>query len=302
MEMLDELRKIDPNMAKSWHPKDRRKIRRSLEIWLTTGRKPSEIYERQNKQNVTHDASDGRQAAFTGGDDRNETLDTVSAQATSLQYDPLIIWTHAPLSFLQERLRRRVGSIIEQGLLTEVDTMRHSLCAQELKGRAVDQTRGIWVAIGYKEFVPYLLALQDKITEPKGLERLRHDAIEKTQIRTRQYAKYQIRWIRTKLIPALSNGGAMDRLFLLDGSDVSKWNTDVEATAHDLTAKFLVGAELPDPYSLFPAAGEMLSPGGRQERHLKHCDVCDKSMITDDAWRDHIGSVKHRKTVKAKSG
>ena len=49
-EIHAELRKVDPLMAARWHPKDRRHIQRSLEIWLQTGRKASEVYEEQKKR------------------------------------------------------------------------------------------------------------------------------------------------------------------------------------------------------------------------------------------------------------
>lgn len=41
--MLQELKRVDPAMAERWHPNDRRKIRRSLEIYLQTGRPASEF-------------------------------------------------------------------------------------------------------------------------------------------------------------------------------------------------------------------------------------------------------------------
>src|SRR5271168_1169210 len=42
--MIERLREVDPKMADRWHPNDRRKIRRSLEIFLLTGKKASDIY------------------------------------------------------------------------------------------------------------------------------------------------------------------------------------------------------------------------------------------------------------------
>ena len=296
-EMLEELKKVDPVMAKTWHPRDKRKVRRSLEIWLTTGQKPSDVYERQKQGLVASDV--------------NHTLNgecELDAQSRGLgmtnlfQYEPLILWTHASPSALRPRLDNRIDTMLEQGLLDEVRSMHQSLQAQESAGKAVDQSRGIWVAIGYKEFVPYLLALQDSTLTPKELAKLKLEAIERTKIRTRQYAKSQLRWIKTKLFTALSDAGASQRLFLLDGSDVEEWASDVEASAERIAAAFLQGADLPDPHSICTAAVEMLSPGGRQERHLRHCDVCEKTMTTDDAWQDHINSMKHRNTVKAKRG
>ena len=299
-EMLDELKKVDPVMAKTWHPKENRKIRRSLEIWLTTGQKPSDVYERQKQGLVACDDIHNLNGTCENGDNETNAQDTVPNVAGLLQYDPLILWTHASHSVLLSRLEKRIDSMLEQGLFNEVQSMHQSLQTQESAGKAIDQSRGIWVAIGYKEFVPYLLALEDGKLNPKELAYLKREAIERIKIRTRQYAKYQLRWIKTKLFTALSEAGALERLFLLDGSDVSSWGLEVEASADSITATFLQGADLPDPRSICTAAVDMLSPIGRQERQVKHCDVCDKIMMTDDAWRDHINSMKHRKTVQAK--
>ena len=299
-EMLEELKRVDPVMAKTWHPKEIRKVRRSLEIWLTTGQKPSDVYARQKQGLVASDVDHNLNGTCESHDRKTDTQDKVPNVTSLLQYNPLILWTHASPSVLQSRLDNRIDSMLEQGLLKEVQSMHQSLQTQESAGKAVDQSRGIWIAIGYKEFVPYLLALQDGKLNPKELPILKREAIERTKIRTRQYAKTQLRWIKTKLFTALSDAGALERLFLLDGSDTSSWGSDVEASADRITAAFLQGADLPDPHSICSVAVEMLSPGGRQERRVRPCDVCDKTMMTDDAWRDHINSMKHKNTVKAK--
>ena len=305
-DMLEELKKVDPAMAKTWHPNDTRKIRRSLEIWFTKGQKPSEVYEEQKEKQIQRPIADialrGNDAMSQNGESKEDGQDSVVERPNVLQYDPLILWMHASPAILQSRLNHRIQSMLDQGLLSEVESMHQSLQSQESTGNAVDQSRGIWVAIGYKEFIPYLLAVQKGELTQKQLEVLRQEAIEKTQIRTRQYARTQIRWIRTKLLPALSENGAEKRLFLLDGSDVSKWATKVEEVANCITATFLQRAELPDPREICPAAGNMLSIGGKQERRMKHCEVCDKTMMTDDAWRDHVNSMKHKRTARAKGG
>lgn len=300
-EMLEELRRVDPVMAATWHPKETRKIRRSLEIWLTSGKRPSDVYEKKKRQAAATTLSDELNAATNDGETAARSQHVATGTTTSLQYDPLILWTHASTSILRSRLDRRVETMLERGLLSEVQFMHQCLHSQ-VSASLIDQSRGILVAIGYKEFVPYLLALQDGKAKQKELEKLKSDAIEKTQIRTRQYAKSQIRWIRTKMISAISYEGIDKGLFILDGSDISKLAADVEAPAYDITAAFLQGRALPDPLTLCPAMADMLSPAGKQERQLRHCDVCDRTMMTNDAWQDHINSVKHKKTIKAKEG
>ena len=303
-EMLEELKRVDPAMAKSWHPKDKRKIRRSLEIWLTTGQKPSEAYKKQKRQTQGH--NDGGNLAEGPQEVESEEpqagiQDRIAGNASTLRYDPLVLWTYASPSVLRSRLDGRTESMLNQGLLAEVESMYRSLQKQECAGKVIDQTRGIWVAIGYKEFTPYLLALQEREKNDEELERLKHAAVEATQIRTRQYAKYQIRWIRTKLLSAMSDAGFENRLFLLDGSDISNWEKDVSSIGKGIVAAFLEGSDLPNALSLCPAAVDMLSSAGKHERMLRHCDICNKSTMTDDSWQDHLKSAKHRNTIRAKA-
>ena len=312
-EMLEELKRVDPAMAKSWHPKDKRKIRRSLEIWLTTGQKPSEAYEKQKPSEAYEkqkprtkahidDATPAGGLQEVGSEESQEgSQHMMAGSASSLHSDPLVLWTHASPSVLRSRLDGRTESMLDQGLLAEVESMYRSLQEQESAGRVIDPSRGIWVAIGYKEFIPYLLALQKGEVSRKELDKLKHAAVEATRIRTRQYAKYQIRWIRTKLFSALSNAGYEQRLFLLDGSDASSWAKDVSDTGKNIVAAFLEGNDLPDPLSLCPAAMDMLCLAGKHERTLRHCDICNKSTMTDDSWQDHLKSTRHRNTIRAKA-
>ena len=301
-EMLEELKRVDPAIAKSWHPKDKRKIRRSLEIWLTTGQKPSEAYEKQKQRTKGHNDSGNlaENLQVQTGDFQEGNQHRMASSASLLQYDPLVLWTHASPSVLRSRLDGRTEGMLNQGLLAEVESMYGSLQEQECAGKVIDQSRGIWIAIGYKEFTPYLLALQEGAANHKELERLKHAAVEATQIRTRQYAKYQIRWIRTKMSSALSDAKHENRLFLLNGSDASNWEKNVSDVGKDIIAAFLEGRDLPSPLSLCPAAMDMLCLAGKQERIIRHCDICNKSTMTDDSWQDHLKSTKHRNTMRAK--
>src|SRR5204863_3657281 len=84
-------------------------------------------------------------------------------------------------------------------------------------------------------------------------------AIEQTKAATRQYARRQSSWIRIKLFNALVEARISDRLFLLDGSDVSEWSKTVTVPATEITSAFLKGECLPPPASLSAAAETMLS-------------------------------------------
>ncbi|EWC44567.1 hypothetical protein DRE_06648 [Drechslerella stenobrocha 248] len=213
-EILDELRRRDPVMANRWHPNDRRKILRSLEICLSTNRKASDLYA--------------------------ETA-TKNSDVSTARYSNLLFWVHASDEVLTSRLKGRVDQMIEQGLFGEIDEMFKLY--KENSNIVTDS--GIWQSIGWKQFLPYLTAKDESEGSPAGnpetarqteveIARLRAEGIEKTNIATRHYSKSQLRWIRIKLLnrlltdkSSLPEGG----IYLLDTSELSRWNEVVRDPA-----------------------------------------------------------------------
>lgn len=275
--MMDELRKVDPRMAMRWHPKDRRKIRRSLEICLQTGRPASEVYLETEDQNL--DFQMPTEANFA---------------QSRLPNDTLMFWTHASTDSLNERLDQRVESMVSQGLLDEVCGMHDFAQSQQAQGAAVDLDRGIWIAIGYKEFLPYMM-------DDERPESLRAEGIERTKIATRQYAKRQTRWIRLKLVPAMAETSNAMNVFLCDASSLSGWAIDVDCLALKVTKSFLEGCDLPLPMSLSNLAAKMLVTEEKSERVARHCDACDKTMMSAFEWTRHLKSKGHRAVTRPKT-
>ena len=276
-EMLQELRRVDPEMANRWHPKDRRKIRRSLEIWLLNGEPASEIYSKQ--QDECHAIE-------------SEEPDVRNSR-TLRSNGPLVFWTHTSSAELNARLEKRVDDMLSRGLIEEIQSMHDFMQSQKQRGMMVDEGHGVWVAIGYKEFLPYL-------KDGRRAETLKQEAIERTKIATRQYAKRQNRWVRLKLLKAMREAGLMGNMFLLDTSDLSKWTSNVEAPAQNVTAAFLDGASLPLPETLSPIAQEMLAMEDKPSRSAQHCKVCDKTLMSEVEWSRHLKSKGHRRVTKPK--
>ncbi|KAI4714271.1 hypothetical protein J4E89_001721 [Alternaria sp. Ai002NY15] len=285
-----KLREVDPIMADRWHPNERRKIQRSLEIYLRTGKPASQLYKEQKLQ---------REASTAQVDG------TTSNSQSGLRFETLVLWVHANKDVLHRRLDGRVDKMIARGLLSEVEELSSFRERHEADtGASIDQTRGIWVSIGYKEFLEYQSALSVGSREAPELEKLKTLAIEKTQAATRQYANRQIKWIRIKLLNALINAGQKDTTFLVDGSDISQWEYNVAKPAITITEQFLSGQPLPSPSSLSPAAAEMLTPkreydlGQRPDLWQKKvCETCGTTSITENDWTLHIKSRAHRKAV-----
>jgi tRNA dimethylallyltransferase len=286
--ILQKLREVDPIMANRWHPNDRRKIQRSLEIWLNTGKTASETYEAQKE-------------VLTSRDNIPES------DISAFRFDTLIFWLHASKDSLRSRLDKRVLEMVRSGLIDEVRTLYDLQLDKSSLETNKDDSRGIWIAIGYKEFADYCAALKANDGSDVQLEKLRNTAIETTQTSTKQYAKRQVRWIQYKLINAARRNKGEDRMFLLDGSDISSWRADVEEKASGVAGKFLRGEELPDPRFLSPEAGVMLEPKGadlsqsRDQWQRQVCEPCGVTAVTKDMWEKHTRSNRHREILARKS-
>jgi tRNA dimethylallyltransferase len=285
--MIERLKEVDPVMADRWHPKDRRKIRRSLEIFLTTGKKASELYAGQKERKLQGNVENGISTSLVGDG------------------STLLFWVHTESEALKRRLDNRVDKMLDAGLLDEVKSMEIYLSRDSQAGLTVDRTRGIWVSIGWKEFEPYLKALETGTASQLDLKKLYELSIEQTKAATRQYAKRQVRWIRLTLIPALLDENALDKLYLLDGTDISQWAEAVSKPAINVTGRFLEGNELPPPQELSDAAQQILAPtDGFDEKpdvwFRQECEVCHMVAVNDVQWQTHLKSRRHRALVKKK--
>lgn len=288
--ILEKLKEVDPIIADRWHPNERRKIQRSLEIFLKTGKPASQIYDEQRlrREHSPDISSEG-----------------ISRSSTGMRFPTLIFWVYASKDVLYSRLDGRVDKMLTKGLLQEVETLTRFRQNYEAEpGMTVDQSRGIWVSIGYKEFLNYQLGLADKNLSTTNLEKLKIEGVEKTQAATRQYANRQIKWIRIKLLNAFLGAGQQDNVFLLDGTDLSRWEENVVLPALQVTKQFLSGHTLPAPSSLSATASEMLTPkrsydlGQRPDLwQKKTCDTCGIIAVTENDWNLHIKSRAHRRAV-----
>lgn len=291
--MLEALRTIDPDEALRWHPNDRRKIRHSLEVYLTSGRKPSEIYREQRTKSTATSASEASQRVGFGLYE-NEFNDA----ATQLRFDPLILWVYADLEKLTARLDQRVETMVQAGLLEEVESMQRFLHEQEQSGIHVDQTVGIWSAIGFKELLPYVSASHVEGLSAKLLMEKNKECIQATKIATRQYARQQQRWIRGKLLQALDEHNALDRMVVLDGSELSLWPQNVGEAANTIVSAFLDGEPIPKTTTTSGLTSEILVPNPKAEIKARYCQICDMTLMTQKEWDAHPKSKKHRRATR----
>ncbi|KAL2315256.1 tRNA dimethylallyltransferase [Schizosaccharomyces pombe] len=273
--MLSYLKKVDPVMAEQWHPRDTRKIRRSLEIYFHTGRPPSEIYSEQK----------------------------MKSSGSKLRYKSLIFWAFADSLVLMPRLDKRVDKMLSHGLVDEIKSMK-SLAESEKF--SPDFTRGIWQCIGFKEFMPWFEAPSDIVF---------NDCLERMKVSTRQYAKSQKKWIQSRFLPmclAQQDLSPSSILFsTTNTTDLNNWGEQVEKACRVFQYFFYNGdaiAPSADDQHAFEKARDYLSiMNGRQSQKKKFvCEEClDKrgdpfTVIGEDAFNVHIKSRKHKTTVRRK--
>ncbi|GAA5910294.1 hypothetical protein JCM8208_003499 [Rhodotorula glutinis] len=287
------LQHVDPPSAARWHWRDVRKVSRAIEIVWT---------------------------ARTWDDVRDAQQERPSEGA---RFRTLIFWLYADPDALHARLDARVDKMLERGLLSEIDELWQ--VAHEPGADPVDYSKGIYQAIGYKEFAPYLSLAHSSApssssssSPPPGPDtspalRASFDAAVRTmKTSTRQYAKRQVKWIRGKLLPAVRDeveratregreGEGDVVVVLLDATDLSKWRVNVRDPAVDLLHKFLDGAPLPDPRTLSPAAAAHLAPpSSASTSHAKRpCPTCTRDparpfLVEERQWDAHLGSKTHR--------
>jgi len=286
-EVLAKLREVDPVMAAKWHPNDDRKIRHSLEIYYATGRRASEIYEEQRNRKLQ---------AKSGTNGSNGAPELEIGEV-------LLFWLYAHQEELKERLAQRVDKMVERGLLDEVSEMYDYLQSRLSAGETVDRTKGIWQSIGFRQFEPYLSTLRQNPSDP-NLEKLKQAGIEETKIATRQYAKTQVRWVTMKTITSLQEENLLDRFYLLDSTDISRWHDEVLNKGVDLAAKFLACKPLPKPEEVSDTARQVLAEkvaraGKKDTPCHRVCELCNKTLVTEELWQKHIKGRKHTNAVRS---
>ncbi|KAK9458916.1 IPP transferase-domain-containing protein [Lipomyces oligophaga] len=270
-QLFDKLSLLDPVIAQKFHPRDRRKISTALKICFTTGKPASDIYKQQQ--------SDGKEAS---------------------RYNSLIFWVYAQPKSLYPRLDSRVDDMLEHGeLLQEVSQMAN---IYKSSTPHPDLESGIWQVIGFKEFLPYI----ESNTDSDRLNGL--DEMKKV---TRKYADTQIKWIRKKLLPIVESSRNEVQIVLLDASDLSNWEANVEKRAIEIAKAFLnhsfeKSLSVPQDKTLHELLYPKNTAWSTCADAWKHyeCDLCltktgEKFVcVGETQWNAHLRHRRHRQAVK----
>jgi tRNA dimethylallyltransferase len=140
-----ELMMVDPKYAAQIHPNNVRRVIRALEVYHSTGKSISEIQKEQQPD---------------------------------LLYETALVGLTMEREMLYDRINARVGIMIKDGLIDEVEHLYQS---------GLRDCQSIQ-AIGYKEIYDYF----------NGIVSL-EDAIDNLKQNSRRYAKRQLTWFRNKM-------------------------------------------------------------------------------------------------------
>jgi tRNA dimethylallyltransferase len=138
------------------------------------------------------------------------------------------------------------------------------------------------------------------------LEKKKHIGLEEINIATRQYARYQSRWIRQKGLKSFKERNAMDHLYLLDSTNANEFLEKVLELAADICRQYLAGEKRPQPRDVSDAECEILSTLSNDDTtaptifKVKKCEICNMSLVTEDEWLKHINGKRHRRGIRTK--
>ena len=270
--LYERLREVDPVMADRLHPRDSRKIARSLQVYEQHGKQHSQLLREQQQKK--------------GG----------SAYGGPLRYDEIcVFWLQCERDVLNKRLDERVDEMLERGLINELLNFHreyNSVCGK--KETTVKYTEGIFQSIGLRDFHEFLVKQEGKMfDESKASDRdkaLLSLCVESMKSTTRRYAKKQMTWVKNRFL-ARPQSSAPD-VYGLDVTDLENWESNVLKNALDVLDKLTKGEK-----PLYEPLSRVIVTDDRHARHV--CEICDNRVILgEENWSRHVRSKKHKWHLK----
>lgn len=153
------LQRVDPEPQQ--HPHQRKRILSDLRLYNQTGVAPSQLRQEHNAR-----------------------------QSKEEQLDNVVIWLSCQPEVLAARLDKRVDGMLAAGLLAE----NTAFVQRNIEGS--DIGRGVWQAIGLKEFMPLYLDAAGRYNHRTAVDAESaevQEMVARVKVDTQQYAK---RWGR----------------------------------------------------------------------------------------------------------
>lgn len=256
------LKEVDPCMADTLHPQDKRKIVRSLQVYQQHGQCHSRLLQNQRNQD--------------GG----------SALGGPLRFKKSIMfWLQCDKPVLDVRLDDRVDEMLEKGLVNELLDFHKIYNEQRLNEKTSSYEEGIFQSIGFKEFHEYLILSDEEKSSDDG-KKIFEKAIEDMKLVTRQYARKQTKWVINRFLRRPKR--QLPPVYGLDATDLNHWAKNVLDPAVNILQS-LIKNKTP-PVSPMPIREELEDI---PETH--YCEVCERIFVGRRIWKIHLSSKKHQK-------
>lgn len=214
-------------------------------------------------------------------------------QKLSLKYNTLFLWLYSEPNQLNERLESRVDKMLQSGGMDEIKQLYEFFVNHKLTPEKCEN--GVWQVIGYKEFLPWLQDPQNNSLE---------DGIKRMKIRTIQYAKRQVKWIKKMLVPDIKG----QNIYLLNATDLTKWNDLVCSRAIEISTEFMNNKSItfdqaPPELTELISAKETVDRKKNSDWQHYECEICrdsnDKKLVAigERNWQIHLKSRRHRSNM-----
>jgi len=270
------LESVDPNMAYTYHPNDKRRIIRMLQVIQENGRK-------RNYTDVVNEANrtDDSEAPRLGG---------------SLRYPATcVIWLACDNEILDKKIDERVDLMLERGLLEEMEEFHRSYNEKRLENSKLPEyDKGIFQTIGFKEFHRYLM-LDDASRNSEEAKKILKQSIELMKFSTRRYARRQLKWIRRRFLQRANSRELPTFFKLTTHFDEGGWKADVLEPAMKIVEQFLRGDEYDEEVSRYIQPIEESNIVNEPAKFF--CDVCDRLLIGSFVIDQHLNSRKHKRNA-----
>ncbi|CAF4019707.1 unnamed protein product [Rotaria sp. Silwood2] len=267
VQLHELLSKIDKPTSIRRHPNEERKIRRAIEFYRDSGGIAlSEALKRQHAESGF---------AYRG----------------SFRFHRCcLLWLTCQKQELERRINDRIKSMLDRGLINELEKFHDEYNQTSTQAeQSYNYTRGIFQAIGFKEFHDYLL-LSDIERKSEHGEKVFANAIERLKLSTRQYSKYQEKWLRMRLLQRIEEHSP--NVYELDTTNLSLWHENVEQRAEAIIDAFLKNEKIPfDPLPKTPIDEPIYEQNT--------CLACQRVFHMKSQWLDHLKSKQHKRIVRA---
>eukprot|EP01091_Cochliopodium_minus_P000565 TRINITY_DN1050_c0_g1_i1.p1 TRINITY_DN1050_c0_g1~~TRINITY_DN1050_c0_g1_i1.p1 ORF type:complete len:303 (+),score=83.46 TRINITY_DN1050_c0_g1_i1:292-1200(+) len=260
------LEEIDKEMSLKYHPNQRRKILRSIQIFQQNNKKQSELIDKQSLE---------------------------------CKYDALIFWLGCENSILGERIKNRTQMMVDNGGLDEIYELNERLISFGYENYYKSRG-GLLQSIGFKEFEDILRYRKNKdennIKDDKDLnivqdidveKKILSECIDKLNHHTIKYAKKQILWIKNRILTRDIP------IYYLDTSYLDKWDQKVSIISKDIVHSFVNNLSI--PHQDFIAKRNQKA---EYDDKILDCEFCKKKIWGEFQINIHLKSKPHIKKRK----